>query len=408
MPDARASEQGSKGSAGTSGTQKVLDRNPGANRLAEEFETYLEARLEKALEGVGHRIGDAAGKLGDAHIGPRVLARVAGKSGRKLAEHAPGAGALTSVAARVADTTFNAKDKVSHAKETAAHTKDALVDKLKGAGGQEPHSSASQAGHKSMKVIEDIDIGVPVREAYNQWTQFQEFPSFAKGVVSVEQQDETTSQWQVKVAKSTRAWKGTITEQIPDERIAWTTEGAKGTTRGVVTFHPLGENLTKVLLVMEYFPKGMFEKAGSLFRAQGRRARLDLKAFRSFVMIKGEATDGWRGEIRDGKVVSDSDEDEDGEARDEASDEGYEDEAEGAGADETDEGEDEYEEDEAEAPEEGYEDEEDEEEDEEAPEDEYEDEEEDEEDGEEEAEDADEAGAEEADERPRSRRSRKS
>ncbi|MFD5326277.1 SRPBCC family protein [Streptomyces sp. NPDC127092] len=404
----------------------MLDRNPGANRLAEEFETYLEARLEKVLTGMGHRIGDAAGKLGEAHIGPRALARGAGKGGRKLAEHVPGKAALTSAAARVADTTSHAKDKVSHAKDTAAHTKDALAEKVKGAKTHEPHPSAS-AGHKSMTVIEDIDIGVPVREAYNQWTQFQEFGTFAKGVVSVEQQDDTTTQWQVKVAKSTRAWKGTITEQIPDERIAWTSEGAKGTTRGVVTFHPLGENLTKVLLVMEYFPKGIVEKAGALVRAQGRRARLDLKAFRSFVMMKGEATGGWRGRVQDGKVVSGPDEDEDGEARDEAPEEGDADEA-GAddGGDGSDEDayEDEYEEpeqdeeddegpeDEApedEAPEEEYEDEE---QDEEGPEDTYEDEDEDEyeDEGEEEDEDedADETRAEEADESPRGRRGRKS
>ncbi|MFJ9822936.1 SRPBCC family protein [Streptomyces sp. NPDC101160] len=396
MPDARTSERGTKGSAGTSGTQRKPDGNPGANRLAEEFETYVEARLEKALAGVGQRIGTAAGKLGEAHIGPRALVRGAGRSGRKLAEHTPGKAALTSAAARVADTT-------SHAKDTAAHTKDVLAEKVKSVKTHEPHSSASEAGHKSMTVIEDIDIGVPVREAYNQWTQFQEFGSFAKGVVSVEQEDETTSQWQVKVAKATRAWKGTITEQIPDERIAWTSEGAKGTTRGVVTFHPLGENLTKVLLVMEYFPKGMVEKAGSLVRAQGRRARLDLKAFRTFVMIKGEATGGWRGEIRDGKVVSSSDEDEDSEARDETPEEAGAGDAEDEGRDEADEYEDEDEapeEDEyEEAPEDEYEYEE-------GPEDEYEDE--DEEDGEEEVEAADEAGAEDADERPRTRRSRKS
>ena len=75
--------------------------------------------------------------------------------------------------------------------------------------------------------------------------------------------------------------------------------------RGVVTFHPLGDNLTRVLLVLEYFPKGLFEKTGNIWRAQGRRARLDLKLFRTFVMMRGEATGGWRGEIRDGEVVKD-------------------------------------------------------------------------------------------------------
>ncbi|MEU8525993.1 SRPBCC family protein [Streptomyces sp. NPDC048629] len=389
MPEAKASERGTKGSESSSGT----------NRLAEEFESYLEARLQKVLTGVSHRIGDAAGKLGDAHIGPGLVRG----AGRKLAEHAPGKAALASAAVRAVDT-------ASHAKDTAAHAKDAIADKVKDVTGasHEPRSSAANAGHKSMTVIEDIDIGVPVREAYNQWTQFQEFGSFAKGVVSVEQEDETTTQWQVKVGKSTRAYKGTITEQIPDERIAWTSEGAKGTTRGVVTFHPLGENLTKVLLVMEYFPKGIVEKTGNLVRAQGRRARLDLKAFRKFVMMQGEATGGWRGEIRDAEVVSDTDEDE------ETPEEAYEDEDEGEEAedeegdaepeDEDEVPEDEEEEDEEEEDEEDEEDEdEEEEEEEEEPEDEYE-----EDDEGEEEEEADEAGAEETDERPRSRRSRKS
>jgi uncharacterized membrane protein len=189
-------------------------------------------------------------------------------------------------------------------KGAATHAKDAAVGKVKEAvtGGSGKTASAG-AGGKSMTVVEDIDVGLPVREVYDQWTQFQEFGRFAKGVVSVERRDETTSDWQVKVAKSNRAWKGTVTEQIPDERIAWTSEGAKGTTRGVVTFHPLGENLTKVLLVLEYFPKGVMEKTGNLWRAQGRRVRLDLKAFRKFVTMRGEATGAWRGEIRDGEVV---------------------------------------------------------------------------------------------------------
>jgi hypothetical protein len=98
--------------------------------------------------------------------------------------------------------------------------------------------------------------------------------------------------------------KATVTEQIPDERIVWTTEGAKGTIKGVVTFTPLGENLTKILLIIEYYPSGFFEKTGNIWRAQGRRVRLDLKHYRRFIMMEGQATgEGWRGEIRDGEVV---------------------------------------------------------------------------------------------------------
>ncbi|MEU7298231.1 SRPBCC family protein [Streptomyces exfoliatus] len=311
MADEKGSER-----TGTTGTKARLAQNPGANRLTEELETYIEARVEKMLTGVGSRMGEAAGRLGSAHLGPRALAHAVERGGKKLGDHMPSAGTLV--------------------RGAAAGTKDALADKVKAVTGKlhesdsDPDSdsdpgggnskSAMAGGPKGMTVIEDIDIGVPVREAYDQWTQFRDFSQFAKGVVDVEQQDDATTKWKVKVAKASRSWTGTITEQIPDERIAWTSEGKKGTTKGVVTFHPLADNLTKVLLVMEYFPKGIVEKTGALVRAQGRRARLDLKAFRGFVMMRGEATGGWRGEIRDGEVISEGEEPED-ETDDETDDE---------------------------------------------------------------------------------------
>jgi hypothetical protein len=149
-----------------------------------------------------------------------------------------------------------------------------------------------------------------------------------KGVESVDQTDEVSSNWRVKVFKSRRNWKATVTEQIPDRKIAWSTEGAKGTTKGVVTFHPLADDLTQVLLVIEYYPQGLFEKTGNIWRASGRRARLDLKHFRRFVMMRGEATGSWRGEIRDGEVVRSPEEVEEDErstdaAEDEAGDQDY-------------------------------------------------------------------------------------
>lgn len=186
-----------------------------------------------------------------------------------------------------------------------SHLKDTIKDKVKGLFGKGRKGGGGKS--KSVTITEDIDVGVPVREAYDQWTQFQEFSTFAKGVVSVEKADDTSSNWKVKVAKSTRSWKANVTEQVPDERITWTTEGAKGTVKGVVTFHAITDNLTRVLLVLEYFPKGLFEKTGNIWRAQGRRARLDLKLYRKFIMMRGEATDGWRGEIRDGEVVLEHD-----------------------------------------------------------------------------------------------------
>ncbi|MFF9628902.1 SRPBCC family protein [Streptomyces fradiae] len=306
--------------SGTTGARERPAEMPGANRLAEELQGYVQARVEKTLGGLGDRMGSAATKLGAAHLGPRGLAHAIGFGGGKHTGGSPHGSVLSTAASTVVG-------------GAASHAKEAVVNKVKeavsGGGGKK---AGAGAGGKSMSVIEDVDVGVPVREAYDQWTQFQEFGSFAKGVVSVEQKDETTSHWEVKIAKSSRAWEGTVTEQVPDERIAWTSEGAKGTTRGVVTFHPLGDNLTKVLLVMEYFPKGVVEKTGNLWRAQGRRARLDLKAFRKFVMMRGEATGAWRGEIRDGEVVRSHEEAE--QAEEEARAEAGEGREEGQGADE--------------------------------------------------------------------------
>jgi hypothetical protein len=240
------------------------------------------------LQGVGHGLGEGARKLGDM-----------------------GTGALTATASHAKDALVDkAKGATGKAKDVVGDKAGDVMEKAKDAGGKGHGKNPEGGSGKGHTIIEDIDVGVPVREAYDQWTQFQEFSRFAKGVVAVEQQDDTTTQWHVKVAKSTRHWRGNITEQVPDERIAWTSEGDKATTRGVVTFHPLGDNLTKVLLVLEYFPKGLFEKVGGLFRAQGRRARLDLKLYRTFVMMRGEATGSWRGEIRDGEVQEPEDEEE--------------------------------------------------------------------------------------------------
>jgi uncharacterized membrane protein len=256
--------------------------NPVTNRLKDELENYLEARLELMLENFGHRLGEGASRLAETRIGPGALTGVAFKAGKKLFQRAPSGEVLTSA--------------VSHARDTVFRVKDTLTETAQGR--REKRPSAVARGHV---IIEDVNVGVPVREAYNQWTQFTEFGP--KGVENVEQDDEISSRWQVKIAKVRRRWRGIVTEQVPDQRIAWQSEGAKGTTKGIVSFHPLGENLTKVLLLLQYFPKGFVERVGSLWRAQDRRARLDLNLYRAFIMERGEATGAWRGEIRDGEVV---------------------------------------------------------------------------------------------------------
>ncbi|MCZ1005730.1 SRPBCC family protein [Streptomyces lydicus] len=258
-----------------------VTKSPAADQLKEELQHYLQARAEHAVTSLGHKLGESVGKLAEPGQGAGGLVSSLAKGGRALSEGKSSRQAVLAAG--------------------ASHLKDTVKDKVKSLFGKGRKGGGGKS--KSVTIVEDIDVGVPVREAYDQWTQFQEFSTFAKGVVSVEKSDDTSSNWKVKVAKSTRSWRAHVTEQVPDERISWTTEGAKGTVKGVVTFHRLTGNLTRVLLVLEYFPKGLFEKTGNIWRAQGRRARLDLKLYRTFIMLRGEATDGWRGEIQDGEVV---------------------------------------------------------------------------------------------------------
>ncbi|MGW5252897.1 SRPBCC family protein [Streptomyces sp. NPDC004012] len=312
-------------------------QNPATERLMQELEEYLQTRLEVTIGNMGERLGEGARRLAETRVDPGMLTGLVLKGGKKLL----GGGLLGGGGAD------------GDGGGMLSHAKDVLLDKAKEAVGGGGRKNKPDGRGRSLNIIEDVNVGVPVREAYNQWTQFTDFNRFAKGVEEVRQDDEISSHWKAKIAKSRRHWRGTVTEEVPDERIAWTTEGPKGTHKGVVTFHPLGDNLTKVLLVIQYYPQGLFEKTGGLWRAQGRRVRLDLKLYRAFVMSRGEATGAWRGEIRDGEVVRTHEEAEEAEEREE--EEGYPEEEEGYPEDE------EEEEEEGEEPEEGYADEEEEE-----------------------------------------------
>ncbi|MDH6566754.1 putative membrane protein [Streptomyces sp. SAI-117] len=254
-----------------------------ADRLKAELQEYVAAQAQRMLVGVGRKLGETTGKLNDIAEGNSPgFAKLALDGGRKLAE---GKGPLRSAL-----------------EVGAGRAKDSVVGAFKNLGGGKGKRKGG-AGQKPTVIIEYIDVGVDLRTAYDQWTQYQDFSTFAKGVKSANRADDTHTDWQAKIFWSNRGWKATTTEQVPDERIQWTSEGAKGTTKGVVSFHKLADKLTRVLLVIEYYPQGLFEKTGNIWRAQGRRARLDLKHFARFITLKGEAEDGWRGEIRDGEVV---------------------------------------------------------------------------------------------------------
>jgi hypothetical protein len=311
-----------------------LAHSPAVDHLKAEAREYMAAQAQRMLVGVGRKLGETTGKLNDIAEGKSPgFAKLALDGGRKLAE---GKGPLRAAL-----------------EVGAGRAKDNVVGSLKklvgGTGGRKGGRKGA-AGAKPTVIMESIDVGVPVRTAYDQWTRFQDFSTFAKGVKSASRADDTHSDWQLKVFWSSRSWKAQTNEQVPDARITWTSEGAKGTTKGAVSFHQLAEDLTRVLLVIEYYPSGLFEKTGNIWRAQGRRARLDLKNFARFITLKGEVEDGWRGEIRDGEVVRGHEDALAEEERDRADEEPRDEDEDEDGA-----GTDEYEEDEEDEEDEGQE-----------------------------------------------------
>ncbi len=278
----------------------ALKDNPATARLAEEAKGYLQAKGKDLVGQVTDRL-----EQGDL-LGPGLTEGV-----KRLAR---GDSPLKAVAGSAM---AEVKDKVTN-----------MFGRGKGkSGGSEV---------KVTSIIEDIDVGVPLRVAYDQWTQFADFPQFMKKVESAEQESDEKINWKAQVLWSHRTWEATIEEQIPDDHIIWKSKAAKGHVDGCVSFHELGPRLTRIMLVLEYHPQGLFEHTGNIWRAQGRRARLELKHFRRHVMTRTildeEELEGWRGEIREGEVVVTH------EDAMEAENEGY---------DESDQDEDTYDEDEA-------------------------------------------------------------
>ncbi|GAA0338833.1 SRPBCC family protein [Actinoallomurus spadix] len=145
-------------------------------------------------------------------------------------------------------------------------------------------------------VMESIDVHVPVHTAYNQWTQFEDFPEFMEGVEEIRQVNDTLTHWKVKVAGATREYDAKITEQRPDERIAWTSvEEPKNA--GVVTFHRLDDDHTRVALQLEVEPEGFLENVADKTGMVKHRAKNDLKRFKEFIEERGGETGSWRGEV---------------------------------------------------------------------------------------------------------------
>jgi uncharacterized membrane protein len=151
-------------------------------------------------------------------------------------------------------------------------------------------------------VEESIDVNVPVSTAYNQWTQFEEFPRFMEGVESVAQIDDTHLRWVAEIGGKRHEWEAEITEQMPDRKVAWRAVDGHDNS-GIVTFEPVDQATTRITVVMEHETEGMMESLGSALGADSRRVKGDLERFRELIESRGVESGAWRGEVRQGDRV---------------------------------------------------------------------------------------------------------
>ncbi|MBX6386455.1 MAG: SRPBCC family protein [Microbispora sp.] len=145
-------------------------------------------------------------------------------------------------------------------------------------------------------IQQSVDVNVPIHTAYNQWTQFESFPEFMEGVASVTQVGDRRTDWVVQIAGVRREFEAEITEQHPDERVAWRSVDTPRQA-GVVTFHRLGDATTRVTLQMDYDPEGFLEKAADALQLVRMRVKGDLERFKTFIESRGGETGAWRGEV---------------------------------------------------------------------------------------------------------------
>ena len=145
--------------------------------------------------------------------------------------------------------------------------------------------------------IETVDVNVPVTVAYNQWTKFEEFPKFLSFVESITQVNDTLTEWKVKIGGVEREFEAQITEQHPDERVAWNSTGGQVDHGGVVTFHKLAANETRVTVQLDWEATGLMEKAGAVLGIDNLAIKKDLANFKEFIEAKGTDDGGWRGDV---------------------------------------------------------------------------------------------------------------
>lgn len=313
-------------------SDSVLEKLP-LGGLKDKATEYGKSLFNHTLGKASDKVEDVTGQLTDYANGESSVKGKAAKEGAKAMAkgESPAKGAIGGALSGV---------------------KDKVADVFTGGGGS---GSKSQ---KLVNIVEWIDVGVPVNIAYNQWTQFEDWSDFMKKVESADHnEEEGTVSFKGQVFWSHREWESTIKEMVPDDRIIWSSTGSKGHLDGGVTFHQVADRLTRICIVVEYYPQGFFEKTAQIWRAVGRRVQVEMKRYVRHVMtttiLDPDSAEGWRGEIRDEEIVRTHEEvveQEQAEAEEgeepEDGDEEYEDEyeAEPEQDEESDEGTDEYEE----------------------------------------------------------------
>src|SRR5919199_2783015 len=277
-----------KAKDGTSGVVKLVAtaaRDAAAEVLARE----ASKGARQAAEYVSQKAPELAKQKLEQHGGTGPAAQAALNFGKAKLEGAGGAKALLSGAGGAVK---------------------GVVDKVTGGGDGEAGGGEKSLGQTRRLPIEcQIDIGVPRETVYNQWTQFEDSPEYMHRIKQVKQGDETTMTVSAKVWGFKRQWEVEITDQEPNERIAWKTVGGTKNA-GVVTFHELDERLTRVLVTLDWPPDGIIEKMASGLRIIKRATQADLKRFRAFMEMKDEETGAWRGRIEDSEVTSEEGEEE--------------------------------------------------------------------------------------------------
>jgi len=233
----RSSGNGSNGN-GSKGNGSNGNGSKGSGEFGEELQHLVSALADRVLSGANDKVGGLTEKLSGLGEGP---GKAVAKAGEKVAEgKSPLRAGLSAAGESVKSSVGNA---------------------IKGATG-------GKGGGKKVKVtniVEQIDVGAPIDVVYDQWTQFQDFSNFMKKVENVDQNEDQKLEFKAQILWSHRTWQATILEQVPDERIIWRSSGDKGRVDGAVTFHELAPDLTRVIVVLEYHPQGLFERTGNLW-----------------------------------------------------------------------------------------------------------------------------------------------